>query len=128
MVNPNLLLSTCRRCGKKQLSANMRLSPDGKGMVCRECLGQDMQAHIKAPKKPIFTPDAPQKKQQSSKEEMIKYRCQSCNYAFERRKGVKMAKCPYCGKASLILESRLASDSLIDESQDPRYESYSKDF
>jgi len=127
MVNANLLLSTCRRCGKKQLSANMRLSPDGKGMICKECLAKE-PGTVRTGSRKVFTPEEPAQRKPASKEPMARYRCQSCNYSFERKKSAKIEKCPYCGKGALVPDSKLSSDSLIEESEDPRYASYSKDF
>ncbi|MGV8171359.1 MAG: hypothetical protein ACP5OA_01565 [Candidatus Woesearchaeota archaeon] len=123
MDTENLLI-VCRSCGRKVLMHNMRPDSTGENMICVDCYKRNSPAKTmsiseaaaeKAPK--------PVKKTEHS-EKMIKYICTSCKYKFSRKETQEVAKCPYCSKNTIVLDSGLGADKLLKESDNKRFETW----
>ena len=127
MDNDNLLI-ICRVCGRKILMHNMRLDDDKENMICNDCYQKKSSASqpVSALTKKALenNPYEPSKsKAKSTKsEKMIKYICTSCKYKFSRKESQHVEKCPYCGKNSIVQDTQLGADKLINDSLDKKYE------
>jgi predicted RNA-binding Zn-ribbon protein involved in translation (DUF1610 family) len=112
------MLMTCKRCGKKTIMKNMRYDKDGSSMICIDCLNKEVQL-----RDPKTLPTHSEPKKAAKKEAVTKWYCQDCKYHFERKTTAQVSKCPYCGKAGYLMpETKLASDKIIEESIDNRYD------
>jgi DNA-directed RNA polymerase subunit RPC12/RpoP len=129
MDDENLLI-ICRTCGRKVLMHNMRPDDDGQHMICNDCWKRKQGARS-ATSSNVFgkkdvenTPYEPSKsvKKVEKSEKMIKYVCTSCKYKFSRKQSQEVAKCPYCGKQTIIQDSQLGADKMIKDSLDKKYE------
>ena len=115
MENDNLLI-ICRTCGRKVLMHNMR--PDGENMICLDCYKKG--SAVKSAVSPFAKKEEPVKTEKAEK--MNRYICTACKYKFSRKVSQPVAKCPYCGKNTIILDSGLGADKLIKASLDNKYD------
>ena len=129
MDDDNLLI-ICRTCGRKVLMHNMRPDDDGEHMICSDCWKRKAGAksasasNVFGKKDVENTPYQPPKssmKPQKS-EKMIKYICTSCKYKFSRKESQNVAKCPYCGKNSIVLDSAMGADQMLKQAQDKKFD------
>ncbi len=92
----------CYKCGKQYTTDQMRYDPEKQGiLVCKGCLT----------KKPTTAQSSFKPKEG---EKSVKYYCIKCNYRFERRKGVDVPACPYCGRSDTITTKTDAESILKD--------------
>ncbi|MDP3765519.1 MAG: hypothetical protein Q8R04_03325 [Nanoarchaeota archaeon] len=74
----------------------MRMDPNGKNLVCRNCLERKpVQKQEQA-----MPETKPQKQQESGVKE---YFCKACKYSFKRAKHLTVSTCPYCGSSGSIM-------------------------
>ena len=92
----------CFKCGKLYTMDMMRIGPDGKNLVCRNCLDR------KTAQKQELTKSSSESK--ALKEEPMKeYFCKACKYNFTRAKHLAISTCPNCGSSgSLLLKGSTA--------------------
>ena len=73
----------------------MRMDPNGKSLVCRNCLERKS---IQKQELKTGTESKIQKQEQPIKE----YFCKSCKYNFKRAKHLAITTCPYCGSGPIM--------------------------
>lgn len=102
----------CYKCGHSYHIDEMRYGPDGRTLMCINCIERRPVNPIK-----IVEPGkkAP-KKIDTLKEDLVDYRCTSCNYKFRRAARLHVTRCPYCSEESV--ESDTGVQSLIDHADD----------
>lgn len=77
----------------------MRMDPNGKNLVCRNCLER----------KPVQKSESITKNEQQTKTQkleespMKEYFCKECKYNFKRAKHIVVSTCPYCGSSGTIM-------------------------
>ena len=77
----------------------MRMAPDGKNLMCRNCIER----------KPVQKQEAVIETKPKSQEQAFKeYFCKSCKYSFRRAKHLKISSCPYCDSSSLMIKGSVA--------------------
>ena len=76
--------------------AIMRICPDGKNLMCRNCIERKP---VQKTETKVETFKAPQKEEPSMKE----YFCKACKYNFKRTKHLTISTCPYCGASGSIM-------------------------
>lgn len=88
----------CYKCGNEHAMNMMRMDPNGKNLVCRNCLERK-------PMQKKETEIADTKSQKSTKQEdpMKEYFCKECKYNFKRAKHIVISTCPYCGSSGSIM-------------------------
>ncbi|MBI2655011.1 hypothetical protein HYX06_01135 [Candidatus Woesearchaeota archaeon] len=101
----------CYKCGNEYAMNMMRMDPNGKSLVCRNCLER----------KPVQKQETKKiedvKIQKSSKTEespMKEYFCKGCKYNFKRAKHLVISTCPYCGSGNIMTKgstARIVSDA-----------------
>lgn len=126
MDTDNLLI-ICRSCGRKSLMHNMRPADDGEHMICVDCArkGASMSSETTIQKKAIENQpfSGPRKREEKTKsEKMIKFICTSCKYKFSRKESQHVAKCPYCGKQTIVHDDQLGADNLLKESLNKKFD------
>jgi predicted RNA-binding Zn-ribbon protein involved in translation (DUF1610 family) len=127
MDNDNLLI-ICRVCGRKVLMHNMRLDDDKENMICNDCYkkkASGIQPTSVLGKKAVENnPYEPSRHKvaKTKSEKMLRYICTSCKYKFSRKESQHVEKCPYCGKNSIVLDTQLGADKLINDSMDRKFE------
>ena len=89
----------CYKCGNEYEMGMMRMDPNGKNLVCRNCLERKSvrKEHAK-------TDEKPQTQETSIKE----YFCKDCKYNFKRAKHLAIKTCPYCGSGNVISKGSTA--------------------
>lgn len=102
----------CKRCGIRQEPGQMRIHPNGKDFLCKDCAAlQDPKAKnlekAKLPKRAHFSDE--------KDEPIVKYYCRKCKYKFKRKKGITMKACPYCGSDDFGLQEEVSAQSILDE-------------
>ena len=93
----------CFKCGNEYTMSMMRMDPNGKNLVCRNCLDRKISSNT-APKEEV-------KLQKSSKQEepaMKEYFCKACKYNFKRTKHLVVSTCPYCGSGNINVKGSTA--------------------
>ena len=88
--------------------AMMRMDPNGKNLICRNCLERkpvQKQEQVKT--------DSAKIQKQSNASEIIRsqltesavkeYFCKACKYSFKRAKHLTISNCPYCGSSGSIM-------------------------
>ena len=94
----------CYKCGSEYTMAMMRMDPNGKSLVCRNCLER----------KPVQKNETAIKNEQTiktQKEEespMKEYFCKACKYNFERARHLRIKTCPYCGSGNINVKGSTA--------------------
>jgi len=109
-MNNDETLIRCKRCGKKVMVRNMVYDTDS-SLICKDC-------NIKSNALSRMGLRAPQKDSSSIPKavEKEKYICTSCNYKFQREKGISFNKlCPFCGKNKVEVYSKHSASSILDE-------------
>ena len=73
----------------------MRIGPDGKNLICRNCLER----------KPVQKQEQKTASESKSKEEhaLKEYFCKECKYSFKRAKHITISACPYCGSSGSLM-------------------------
>ena len=90
----------CCKCGNEYTMDMMRIAPDGKNLMCRNCLERKPVQKQEA----ILTENKQKKQEPSFKE----YLCKSCKYSFKRAKRLAISACPYCDSNSLMIKGSAA--------------------
>ena len=90
--------------------AMMRIWPDGKNLMCRNCIERKPVQKTEA-KAEAFK--APQKEEPSMKE----YFCKACEYNFKRAKHLTINTCPYCGASGSIIVKGSTARIIADASR-----------
>ena len=89
----------------------MRMDPNGKNLVCRNCLER----------KPIQKQEAKtlqETKIQKQQEPAVKeYFCKACKYSFKRAKHLTISSCPYCGSSGSIMVKGSTAKIIADASK-----------
>ncbi len=94
----------CSKCRNEYATSEIRLTPDSK-IVCVYCLGKKSRDV------------APEKKEETLKEEHIEYVCAECKYEFKRKKSQAVKLCPYCGKGGkVIAKTNVSADNILKQS------------
>jgi len=90
----------CQKCGNEYAMAMMRMAPDGKNLMCRNCIER----------KPIQKQEAIAENRQKKEEAPAfkEYFCKSCKYSFKRAKRLAISSCPYCDSSSLMVKGSVA--------------------
>ena len=79
--------------------AMMRMAPDGKNLMCRNCIER----------KPVQKQEQIVKEKPKNQESSFKeYFCKSCKYSFRRARHLKISSCPYCDSDSLMVKGSMA--------------------
>lgn len=102
----------CYKCGHSYTVDQMRYGPDGKTLMCINCIER---RHVEPIQVVEHKKEVP-KKAEKAKEGMTKYRCTSCNYKFSRASHLNVTKCPYCSKPTIEQDGGI--QSLIDHAED----------
>ena len=82
----------------------MRMDPNGKSLVCRNCLER----------RPIQKNETTIKNEQTIKtqkkgeSQMKEYFCKACKYNFKRAKHLVISTCPYCGSGNIMTKGSTA--------------------
>lgn len=127
-MNDDNLLIICRVCGRKVLMHNMRLDDDKENMICNDCYkkkASGIQPTSVLTRKAVENKpyDSPKGKSAKTKsEKMLRYICTNCKYKFSRKESQQVAKCPYCGKNSIVHDDQLGADKLINDSMDKKFD------
>ncbi|MGV8150263.1 MAG: hypothetical protein ACP5NV_00905 [Candidatus Woesearchaeota archaeon] len=126
-MNDDNLLIICRSCGRKSLMHNMRPADDGEHMICVDCAkkGSSLSSETTISKKALEnTPfSGPRKKvEKTTVEKMIKFICTNCKYKFSRKESQHVAKCPYCGKQTIVHDDQLGAEKLLKDSQNKKFD------
>ena len=96
----------CYKCGNEYTMDMMRMGPNGKNLVCRNCLDR------KPVQKQVKTESIKTQKQEESP--MKEYFCKSCKYNFKRARHLVISTCPYCNSGSVTTKgstARIMSDA-----------------
>jgi len=81
----------------------MRTDPNGKNIVCRNCLERKIYH------KQLSQSKANEAKIQVKEESAMKeYFCKACKYNFSRAKHLTINTCPYCGSGSVMTKGSTA--------------------
>ena len=82
----------------------MRMDPNGRNLVCRNCLerktSQKQASEIKT--------ESESKIKNQEEPAMKEYFCKGCKYNFKRAKRLQVKTCPYCGSSSVISKGSTA--------------------
>ena len=99
----------CYKCGNEYSMDMMRMDPNGKNLVCRNCLDRKpvQKEQMKTETKNIH-PQEPAMKE---------YFCKACKYTFKRAKHLVIATCPYCDSSGSVMTKGSASRILADASK-----------
>ena len=73
----------------------MRIGPDRKNLMCRNCLER----------KPVQKQEPAKSETKSQKQEpsLKEYFCKECKYSFSRAKHIIVSTCPYCGSSGYLM-------------------------
>ena len=83
----------------------MRMDPNGKNLMCRNCLERKpiQRQEVKQ------ADDAKTKKSSKTDESPMKeYFCRECKYNFKRAKHLTITTCPYCGSGNINVKGSTA--------------------
>ena len=80
----------------------MRMAPDGKNLMCRNCLER------KPVQKQEAANPAGTKVKKQEMPDFKEYFCKSCKYSFKRAKHLAISACPYCDSNSLMVKGSAA--------------------
>lgn len=94
----------CYKCGNEHPMGMMRIDPNGKNLVCRNCLERKPMQKSETAIKNEQTIKA-QKKEESP---MKEYFCKACKYNFKRAKRLIVSTCPYCGSGNINVKGSTA--------------------
>ena len=85
----------CRKCGNEYGMGMMRIAPDGKNLMCRNCIER----------KPVQKEQQAEtiKTQKQQEPQFKEYFCKSCKYSFKRAKHITISTCPYCGSSGSLM-------------------------
>ena len=93
----------CYKCGKEYAMDMMRMDPNGKSLVCRNCLER------KTDQKQSFQSKQDETKTQKKEQTVMKeYFCKACKYNFTRANHLTIGTCPYCGSGSIVIKGSTA--------------------
>ncbi len=106
------IMMKCYKCGHSYTVDEMRYGPDGKTLMCINCIER---RHVEPIRVVEHKKELP-KKAAKSKEGMRIYRCTSCNYKFSRAAHLNITRCPYCSKQTVEPDGGI--QSLIDHAED----------
>ena len=96
----------CYKCGSEHPMTMMRMDPNGKNLVCRNCIERKVSSNIKAAESlKIPQQEKPQKQEENP---MKEYFCKDCKYNFKRAKHLAVSTCPYCGSGNLNVKGSTA--------------------
>ena len=88
----------CFDCNKIYTVKDIRYGPDGKTLLCKDCL-QKRQA--KAAKTAAPAP--------AKGKTLVGYVCSRCHYRFTRGPEIEVRTCPYCSRDSVQRQKNTAS-------------------
>ncbi|MBI2660870.1 hypothetical protein HYX09_01225 [Candidatus Woesearchaeota archaeon] len=100
----------CYKCGNEYLMDMLRMDPNGKNLICRNCL--DRKPVTNQASKPKIAEGAKISKPESR--EMKEYFCKECRYSFKRAKHLVISTCPYCNSSDGIVTKGSAARILSD--------------
>jgi DNA-directed RNA polymerase subunit RPC12/RpoP len=89
----------------------MRIGPDGKNLICRNCLERkpiQKQEQTKVESTKIKRQEEPAFKE---------YFCKECKYNFKRAKHISMSTCPYCGASGKLMIKGSTAKIIADASK-----------
>ncbi len=89
----------------------MRIGPDSKNLVCRNCLER------KPSQKRELAKVASDKAQKPQNPSMKDYFCKSCKYNFSRAKYLRVSACPYCGSSGSLMTKGSTAKIIADASK-----------
>ena len=94
----------CYKCGNEYGMSMMRMDPNGRNLVCRNCLERKpTQKTVTTVKS---TSEAKPQKQEDSP--MKEYFCKACKYNFKRAKHLVISTCPYCDSGNVATKGSTA--------------------
>ena len=91
----------------------MRMDPNGKSLVCRNCLERKPQQKETSQAKVATESKAQKQEEQGIKE----YFCKECKYNFSRAKHIIVSTCPYCGSSGKIMNKGSTARIIADASK-----------
>ncbi len=92
----------CYKCGNEHPMSMMRMDPNGKNLICRNCLER------KVATKETKTIEADQKQINQEEPAMKEYFCKACKYNFKRAKHLVVNTCPFCGSGNVVTKGSTA--------------------
>ena len=101
----------CFKCGNEYSMDAMRMGPNGKNLVCRNCLERKI---IKKQETKSTVELKTHKVSKQDESPMKEYFCKSCKFNFKRAKHLIISTCPYCGSGNVISKgstARIMADS-----------------
>jgi len=101
----------CFKCGNEYAMSMMRIDPNGKNLVCRNCLDRKVSSNTKPAEAIKSAQTRPQKQEGPA---MKEYFCKGCKYNFKRAKHLAVSTCPYCGSGNINVKgstARIMSDA-----------------
>ncbi len=100
----------CYHCGNEYPMAMMRIGPDSKNLMCRNCLER----------KPVQKQEmivSETKKNKQEEPTFKEYFCKECKYNFKRAKHISMSTCPYCGASGRLMVKGSTAKIIADASK-----------
>ena len=86
---------SCKKCGNKVPSSQLKLDLDLKMVVCQDCI-KSKHVHKEIEKK-VFHKENEVEQTQEEKPTKVGHKCQSCGYKFMINVETKTPRnCPYC--------------------------------
>ena len=110
------------KCGTQFTMDQMRMDPNGKNLICRNCLerkvpsrGLDDDSLSSRPFK--ANPQGLPKSSDAKSSDKIQYFCKACKYNFTRAAHIPVNSCPYCSNTGGIVKKG-SSKSIVREVED----------
>ena len=95
----------CFKCGNEYTMSMMRMNPNGKNLVCRNCLERKPVQKQEAKK---IEDVKSQRTAQKEESPMKEYFCKACKYNFKRAKHLTITTCPYCSSGNINVKGSTA--------------------
>ena len=90
----------CYKCGNQYDMGMMRMDPNGKNLVCKNCLDRKSSS---GPDQKSSSP-----KSDAGQDADKEYFCKECKYNFKRASHLAIRNCPYCGSSKVITKGSTA--------------------
>lgn len=109
----------CHKCGNEYSTREMRQSPFGPNLVCRNCLEGKRPVKAQAARA-----ESPSSVAFKSKPEtgLLDYTCANCKFNFKRKKGIEIERCPNCNQQGTVALNKGTAQTLVEESGKRQYD------
>lgn len=104
MQSTDALLS-CHGCSEKFSLPHLFYNKDTKQLLCGGCRNGNDQ--LTMPRKQTLAPTGPRVR---TEQDLIRYVCRSCSYAFSKTQDRTPKGCPYCESKELDIDVALQKD------------------